>query len=72
MRASDITVSHDVEIVNLDHVIAHVSAGGKIVDGIEGSERGRGYVPGNVRSDGEMVRVLAIWFSTLRSVRFAA
>ena len=31
VRAGDIVVSHDVEIINPDHVIAHLSAGGKLL-----------------------------------------
>ena len=30
VRAGDIVLSHDVEIINPDHVIAHVSSGGKL------------------------------------------
>lgn len=46
--ASDIEVSHEVEIINPDHVIANLSAGGKLDMQIK-VEKGRGYVPGNVR-----------------------
>lgn len=46
--ASDITVPHDVEIINPDHVIAHLSAGGVLNMEIA-VEQGRGYVPGNMR-----------------------
>lgn len=46
VRAGDIVVSHDVEIINPDHVIAHVSAGGKLSMELK-VEKGRGYVPGN-------------------------
>jgi DNA-directed RNA polymerase subunit alpha len=48
VTASDIEVSHEVEIVNPDHVIANLSAGGKLDMQIK-VEKGRGYVPGNVR-----------------------
>jgi len=47
--ASDIAISHDVEVVNPDHVIAHLAAGGKINMEIT-VEQGRGYVPGNLRN----------------------
>ena len=30
VRAGDIVVSHDVEIINPEHVIAHLSSGGKL------------------------------------------
>ncbi len=53
VRAGDIELSHDVEIINPDHVIAHLTPGGKIEMEIK-VEEGRGYVPGNVRPlDGE-------------------
>ena len=48
VRASDIEVSHEVEIINPDHVIAHLSSGGKLDMQIK-VEKGRGYVPGNMR-----------------------
>ena len=44
----DIQTPHDVEIVNPDHVIAHLSAGGKLDMQIK-VEEGRGYVPGSMR-----------------------
>ncbi|MFC3147484.1 DNA-directed RNA polymerase subunit alpha [Piscinibacterium candidicorallinum] len=46
--ASDIELSHDVEIVNPEHLIAHL-AGGKLEMQIK-VEKGRGFVPGNVRA----------------------
>jgi DNA-directed RNA polymerase subunit alpha len=46
--ASDIELPHDVELINPDHVIAHLTAGGKLDMQIK-VEKGRGYVPGNVR-----------------------
>lgn len=46
--AGDIEVGHDVEIINPDHVIAHLSVGGKIDMQIK-VEKGCGYVPGTVR-----------------------
>ena len=52
VRARDIELSHDVEIINPDHVIAHLSAGGKL--GMELKvEKGRGYVPGTLRHMGD-------------------
>ncbi len=48
VRAKDIVVSHDVEIINPDHVIAHLSSGGKLAMELK-VEKGRGYVPGNMR-----------------------
>jgi DNA-directed RNA polymerase subunit alpha len=52
VRASDIEVPHDVEIVNPDHLIAHLTAGGRLEIQLK-VEKGRGYVPGNVRAFGD-------------------
>ena len=49
VSASDFELPHDVEIVNPDHRIAHLSAGGAIELRVR-VEKGRGYVPGNVRA----------------------
>jgi DNA-directed RNA polymerase subunit alpha len=48
VTAADIEVTHDVEIINPEHVIAHLSPGGKLEMTIK-VERGRGYQPGNMR-----------------------
>jgi DNA-directed RNA polymerase subunit alpha len=48
VAASDIQTPHDVEIINPDHVIAHLSQGGKLDMQIK-VEKGRGYVPGTMR-----------------------
>ena len=48
VTARDIQTPHDVEIVNPDHVISHLSQGGKLDMQIK-VEKGRGYVPGNQR-----------------------
>ncbi len=48
VKASDIQTPHDVEIVNPDHVIAHLAQGGKLDMQIK-VEKGRGYVPGSLR-----------------------
>ncbi len=50
VTAKDIEEMHDVEIVNPDHIIAHLSAGGKLDMQIK-VEHGRGYVPGTVRTN---------------------
>ena len=50
--ASDIDLPHDVELINPDHVIAHLTAGGKLDMQIK-VEKGRGYVPGNMRRFGD-------------------
>ena len=74
VRAGDIVVSHDVEIINPDHVIAHVSAGGKLSMELK-VEKGRGYVPGNVRQVGDTSKsignlVLDASFSPVRRVSY--
>ncbi|RZS54624.1 DNA-directed RNA polymerase subunit alpha [Sphaerotilus mobilis] len=48
VKASDIQTPHDVEIINPDHVIAHLAQGGKLDMQIK-VEKGRGYVPGSMR-----------------------
>ena len=48
VKAGDIETTHDVEVINPDHVIAHLAPGGKLDMQIK-VEQGRGYVPGNVR-----------------------
>ncbi len=49
VTAADIQTPHDVEIVNPHHVIAHLSQGGKLDMQIK-VEKGRGYMPGTMRS----------------------
>ncbi|AKH39057.1 MULTISPECIES: DNA-directed RNA polymerase subunit alpha [Nitrosomonas] len=53
VTAADIESTHDVEIVNPDHVIAHIVKGGTIDMQII-VEKGRGYVPANVRRSADM------------------
>lgn len=48
VTAADIQTGHDIEIINPDHVIAHVAPGGKLDMQIK-VEAGRGYVPANTR-----------------------
>jgi DNA-directed RNA polymerase subunit alpha len=48
VTAADIEQTHDVEIVNPEHVIAHLTAGGKLDMTIK-VEKGRGYVPATQR-----------------------
>jgi DNA-directed RNA polymerase subunit alpha len=52
VTAADIQTPHDVEIINPDHVIAHLSQGGKLDMQIK-VEKGRGYVPGTMRRFGD-------------------
>ena len=52
VTAGDIQTPHDVEVINPDHVIAHLAQGGKLDMQIK-VEKGRGYVPGNLRRYGD-------------------
>jgi DNA-directed RNA polymerase subunit alpha len=52
VTAADIQTPHDVEIINPGHVIATLSAGGKLDMRIK-IEKGRGYVPGTMRRFGD-------------------
>jgi DNA-directed RNA polymerase subunit alpha len=76
VRASDIQIPHDVEIINPEHVIANLSQGGKL-DMQFKVEQGRGYVPGTVRRLGDEPTksighiVLDASFSPVRRVSYA-
>jgi DNA-directed RNA polymerase subunit alpha len=48
VTAGDIEATHDVEIINPDHIIAHIAPGGRLEMQIR-VEGGRGYVPANAR-----------------------
>jgi DNA-directed RNA polymerase subunit alpha len=49
VTAADIELSHDVEIINPDHVIAHITSGG-LLDMQITVEKGRGYLPVTMRN----------------------
>jgi DNA-directed RNA polymerase subunit alpha len=76
VTAADIQTPHDVEIINPDHVIAHLAHGGKLDMQIK-VEKGRGYVPGNLRRYGDETTkaigriVLDASFSPVRRVSYA-
>ncbi|MEZ0206343.1 DNA-directed RNA polymerase subunit alpha [Ideonella sp.] len=76
VTAADIQTPHDVEIVNPEHVIAHLAHGGKLDMQIK-VEKGRGYVPGNMRRYGDEPTksigriVLDASFSPVRRVSYA-
>ena len=76
VTAGDIQTPHDVEIINPEHVIAHLSHGGKLDMQIK-VEKGRGYVPGNLRRYGDEPTksigriVLDASFSPVRRVSYA-
>lgn len=48
VTASDFEVGHDVEIINPDHIIAHLTSDGNIDIQLK-IEKGRGYVPATLR-----------------------
>jgi DNA-directed RNA polymerase subunit alpha len=76
VTAADIQTPHDVEIINPEHVIAHLSQGGKLDMQIK-VEKGRGYVPGSLRRYGDEPTksigriVLDASFSPVRRVSYA-
>ncbi len=75
VTAADIELSHDVEVINPDHVLAHLAPGGKLDLQIK-VEQGRGYVPGNQRpAAGESKTigriVLDASFSPVRRVSYS-
>src|SRR5512138_1980785 len=75
VTAADIEPNHDVEIINPDHVIAHLTAGGKLEMEIK-VEKGRGYQPATARVKPEGGRtigsiLLDASFSPVRRVSYA-
>jgi DNA-directed RNA polymerase subunit alpha len=75
VTAADIELTHDVEILNPEHVIAHLAPGGKLEMTIK-VERGRGYQPGNLRvvpeeSKGIGKIILDASFSPVKRVSYA-
>ena len=76
VTAADIQTPHDVEIINPEHVVAHLSHGGKLDMQVK-VEKGRGYVPGNLRQYGDEATksigriVLDASFSPVRRVSYA-
>ncbi len=76
VTAGDIQTPHDVEIINPEHEVAHLASGGKLDMQIK-VEKGRGYVPGNMRRYGDEPTksigriVLDASFSPVRRVSYA-
>jgi len=75
VTAADIQAGHDVEILNPDHVIAHVTKGGKLEMEIK-IETGRGYVPASTRRQDEETRsvgtlMLDALYSPIKKVSFS-
>ena len=74
--AADIELPHDVEVINPEHVIANLADNGKLDMQIK-VEKGRGYVPGNVRRLSEDVNktigriILDAYFSPVRRVSYS-
>ncbi|HTT40017.1 MAG TPA: DNA-directed RNA polymerase subunit alpha [Burkholderiales bacterium] len=57
VTAGDIEATHDVEIINPRHVIAHLASGGKLDMQIR-VEQGRGYIPATARADAKDGRAI--------------
>ena len=57
VTAGDIEVGHDIEVLNPDHVIAHLTKGGKLDMEIK-IESGRGYQPATARKVSEETRAV--------------
>ena len=75
VTAGDIEQQHDVEIVNPDHLIAHLAAGGKLDMQIK-VEQGRGYIAATSRKTAEEARsvgsiMLDASFSPVRRVSYS-
>ena len=73
--ASDIQVPHNVEIINLDHVIATLTEAGKLNATLK-VELGRGYVPATARDESDENRPIGhlsldASFSPVRRVAYA-
>jgi DNA-directed RNA polymerase subunit alpha len=74
VTAGDIETTHDVEIINPDHVIAHIATGGKLDMQIT-IESGRGYEPANTRPSAKESRgigriLMDASFSPVRRVSY--
>jgi DNA-directed RNA polymerase subunit alpha len=75
VTAGDIEPSHDIEIINPDHLIANLTAGGKIDMQIT-VQKGRGYEPATVRKVNDESRTIGsiqmdASFSPVRKVSYA-
>lgn len=76
VTAADIELPHDVEVINPEHVIANLADNGKLDMQIK-VEKGRGYVPGNVRRLSEDANktigriILDASFSPVRRVSYS-
>lgn len=73
--AGDVEPSHDIEIINPDHLIANLTGGGKIDMQIT-VQRGRGYEPATLRKVNDEARAIGsiqmdASFSPVRKVNYA-
>ena len=73
VTAADIEQTHDIDIINPDHVIAHITQGGKLEMTVK-VEKGRGYVPATSRRTEDTRAIGAILldasFSPVRRVSY--
>lgn len=74
VTAGDIEIGHDVEIMNPDHVIAHLTTGGNIDIQLK-VEKGRGYLPATIRKNKDSDKsigtiLLDASFSPIRRVSY--
>jgi len=75
VTAADIEAGHDVEIINSEHVIAHLTKGGKLDMQIK-IQAGRGYVPASMRTRDDESRSVGVipidaLFSPVSKVSFS-
>jgi len=75
ITAADIEAGHDVEILNPEHVIAHLTKGGKLEMEIK-VEGGRGYVPASIRALSDETRQVGVimvdaLYSPVKKVSFS-
>jgi DNA-directed RNA polymerase subunit alpha len=75
VTAADIEAGHDVEVLNPDHVIAHLTKGGKLDMEIK-IEAGRGYVPATARVQSDETRPVGVimmdaLYSPVKKVAFS-
>ena len=75
VTAGDIELGHDIEVLNPDHVIAHLTKGGKLDMEIK-IESGRGYQPATARKVSEETRTVGsilidASFSPVRRVAYS-
>ena len=74
VKGSDIELSHDIEIINPDHVIAHLTDTGELSMTLK-LQKGRGYQPATIRTEGEEERPIGVLqldasFSPVRRVSY--